>query len=75
VPPDSDFPRIAVQFGCRLRAVRLDAGLTQRQLAARANVAPAVLADIENGGCDPDLKLIGRLAKALGCAAFELIPF
>jgi len=42
-------------------------------LAARAGIAPVLLAEIESGISDPDLQVISALAKAVGCAAFELL--
>jgi DNA-binding XRE family transcriptional regulator len=60
-------------FGRNLKAARLCAGLSQQDLAARAGVALIALAEIESGVSDPDLLVIGALAKAVGCAAFELL--
>ena len=65
--------RIGSLFGSNLKAARLCAGLSQQDLAARAGVALAILAQIESGVGDPDLQVIGALAKAVGCAAFELL--
>jgi ribosome-binding protein aMBF1 (putative translation factor) len=60
-------------LGHNLKAARLRAGLSQQDLAARAGVALALLAQIESGVSDPDLQVIGVLAKAVGRAAFELL--
>ena len=71
--PDGISPRLEARLGRNLKAARLRAGLTQRELATRAGVALAFLAQIESGVCDADLQRIGALAKAVGRAAFELL--
>ena len=71
--PDCIPPRLETRLGCNLKAARLRAGLTQRELAIRAGVALTFLAQIESGVCDADLQRIGALAKAVGRAAYELL--
>jgi transcriptional regulator with XRE-family HTH domain len=70
---DLDSTPIGALLGRNLRAARLCAGLSQQELAARAGIALGFLAEIEGGVSDPDLRIIGALAKAVGCAAFELL--
>jgi len=70
---DSTSGRIGSLLGRNLKAARLCAGLSQQDLAARAGIALVCLAEIESGVSDPDLQVIGALAKAVGCAAFELL--
>jgi transcriptional regulator with XRE-family HTH domain len=70
----TDFsPNILAALGRNLRAARMSAGLTQQEVAARAGIALTVLAQIESGYSDPDLRLLGTLAKAVGCAAHDLL--
>ena len=64
---------ILTAFGRNLRAARVSAGLTQQELAARVGIALAILTQIESGCSDPDLRLLGSLAKAVGCAAYDLL--
>ncbi len=64
---------ILAALGRNLKAARISAGLTQRELAARAGIGLAILAQIESGCSDPDLRLLGTLAKAVGCAAYDLV--
>lgn len=71
--PDNIPPRLEARLGRNLKAARVRAGLTQRELAIRAGVALAFLAQIESGVCDADLQRLGALAKAVGRAAFELL--
>ena len=65
--------RILATFGRNLRAARVSAGLTQQELAARVGIALTILTQIESGCSDPDLRLLGSLAKAVGCAAYDLL--
>lgn len=69
------YPEIVVQFGRNLKAARISAGLTQRELAARAGVALSLIIRIESGLCDPDLRLVGSLAKCVGRTVSELLRF
>ncbi len=65
--------RIEVLFGHNLRAARLCAGLTRREVAARAGIALASLIQIESGATDPDLRMVALLAKVVGRAASDLL--
>ena len=66
---------ILTVLGRNLRDARKSAGLTQAELAVRAGIARTVLAQIESGCHDPGLELLGVLAKAVGCAEYELVSF
>jgi transcriptional regulator with XRE-family HTH domain len=52
-----------------LRRARLAAGLSQRELAARAGTSQSVIARIEGGQTDPS---VGTLAKLLAASGHEL---
>jgi transcriptional regulator with XRE-family HTH domain len=73
VASDSRTGSITSLLGRNLKEARRCAGLSQQDLAGRAGIALALLAEIESGVSDPDLQMIGALAKAVGCAAFELL--
>ncbi|MEP7003708.1 MAG: helix-turn-helix domain-containing protein [Chloroflexota bacterium] len=49
-----------------LRAARSHAGLTQRELAARAGVPQPTIAAIESGAQDPRFRTLERLVRASG---------
>jgi tetratricopeptide (TPR) repeat protein len=53
-------------LGGRLEAARLEAGLSQRRLAAEVNCSPTYLSRIEAGARIPSLQLIRALAQTLG---------
>ena len=70
---DDTEERIQVVFGRNLKAARLGAGLTPNEVALRTGIAPGLLVQIENGDVDPDLALVGKLAKVVGRAAGMLV--
>jgi len=55
-----------------LRELRLQRVLTQRELAAKANVAPKTVVDIETGKIRPHPTTLRKLAAALGVPASAL---
>ena len=61
------------QFGEHLRAMRKARGLSQNELAERADVNDKYLGEIERGDGNPSLEVLQRLAKALGIDLTTLI--
>ncbi len=59
-------------FGGRLRALRNNAGLTQRQLAEKSGYTTSVIARYEAGGVLPRPQAIEKLAAALGVPVADL---
>jgi DNA-binding XRE family transcriptional regulator len=55
-----------ILFGENLRIARLKAGLTQQELAAKANIRQAHLSQIEGGKLNPMLMTMVALADAVG---------
>lgn len=64
-----------MEFGTRIRQLRLQAGLTLRALAGRAGVDHTYLSKIENNktGFEPGAEKIRALASALGADPLELL--
>ncbi|OJY17173.1 MAG: hypothetical protein BGO98_13600 [Myxococcales bacterium 68-20] len=60
-------------LGPRLRQARIDAGLTQAELAERAGVADATLSRIERNRLVPSIELTTRIAAALGLSVDALL--
>lgn len=60
-------------FGAALRRVRLAAGMTQEQLGLEAGVQRNFISLIETNQNQPTITTIGRLARALGMKASQLI--
>ncbi len=63
-------------FGVKLREFRERAGLTQPQLAERAGLSKAGVADLEQGRREPTWGTVQALADALGvsCDDFRKPP-
>lgn len=63
-------------FAEQLKTLRKSAGLTQKQLAERANIDTSVIARYETGGAMPRPKAIEKLAAALGVppSALDVTP-
>ena len=66
-------PRLAHEFGARVRAARLALGLSQEKLAELASVHRTFIGQIETGSVGPTLVTIVRLASALGIDPAELV--
>ena len=65
---------VTKQFGARLRELREQAGLIQRELADRAGINFTYLSKIESGAMPPpSKKVILRLAEALHADEDELM--
>lgn len=62
-----------VAFGQVLRALRRDAGLSQEQLALAAGVERNFVSLIERGVNQPTIRVIFKLAQALGVPASKII--
>lgn len=62
-----------VEFGDRLRELRLNAGLTQEQLAERAGLAREYISGAETGRRNATLTTVYQLAAAIGVDAGELV--
>jgi transcriptional regulator with XRE-family HTH domain len=64
-------------LGERIKALRAERALQQRQLAEKAGLTPSMLSQIESGRLTPSLHTLGRLAGALGipiASLFEQAP-
>jgi transcriptional regulator with XRE-family HTH domain len=64
---------LAAAFGARLRAMRLERGLTQEQLAESAELHPTFISNIERGYSSPTLSTLLRLADALNTRPGALV--
>jgi transcriptional regulator with XRE-family HTH domain len=53
-------------LGDRIKALRLERELQQRQLAEKADMTPSMMSQIESGRLTPSLHTLGRIAAALG---------
>jgi DNA-binding XRE family transcriptional regulator len=70
---ESRFRERAAIMAAKLRSIRVDKGLTQEQLANRAQVAVSTLRKIESGRVvEPGLFTMLSIAAALGVSLREL---
>src|SRR5215468_4827932 len=53
-------------LGARIKALRSERSLQQRQLAEKAGLTPSMVSQIESGRLTPSLPTLGKLAAALG---------
>jgi transcriptional regulator with XRE-family HTH domain len=53
-------------LGARIKALRKERELQQRQLAEKAQLTPSMVSQIESGRLTPSLHTVGKLAAALG---------
>lgn len=58
-------PELSRVFGGNVRRARLAGGLTQEDLAERANLAVNYISDLEAGKRNPGLDVVTRVARAL----------
>jgi transcriptional regulator with XRE-family HTH domain len=61
-----------VTLGERIRALRTERELQQRQLAEKAGLTPSLVSQIESGRLTPSLNTVRRLADALGVTIASL---
>lgn len=62
-------------FGENLRRARKLSGLSQEQLAVRADISPVTLSKLENGRSIPTLQAFVRLAHALSTTPNDLLAW
>ena len=63
---------VLTAFGLNVRRRREAKNLTQETLAEKASLHPTYVSGIECGGRNPSLKVIARIAKALGASVSDL---
>ena len=75
-------PRTSRQarIGKAVKAVRTGQGLTQEDLAAKADLHPTYISDVERGVRNPSWDVIARIAEGMGvptatiAAAYDGLP-
>ena len=60
-------------IGARIRAVRMERGMTQAQLAEAAGGGVTHISHVETGNGIPSLQTFLDIVNALGCSADELL--
>ena len=60
-------------LGARIKALRHERGLLQKQLAEKAGLTASMMSQIESGRLTPTLPTLGKLAAAFGISVPELL--
>lgn len=63
------------QFGQNLKIARNRAGLTQKQVAGKADIHSNYYARVERGEENPSYETLERIIKALGVKSSTVLPF
>lgn len=71
-PKDRKTP-LQIRFGKALRLKRLELGLSQEELAEKAEMHFTYVISVERGERNISLENIAKLAKALGCSIQKLV--
>ena len=61
------------EFGLHLRALRLQKGLSQEEVAHRARIHVTYFSGVERGKRNPSLKTLYQIASALGVQTRDLL--
>jgi transcriptional regulator with XRE-family HTH domain len=61
-----------MSLGQRIKALRAERALQQRQLAEKAGLTPSLVSQIESGRLTPSLHTLGKIAAALGVSIASL---
>ena len=56
-----------------MKEIRLERGMTQKELATAIGVTDAAICQYETGAREPDLDTLRKLSKELDCTLDELI--
>jgi transcriptional regulator with XRE-family HTH domain len=67
--------KVIKAFGINLKKIRESKGLTQEDLAEKANVAVSTVGRIETGSFNSTISTVAILAKALNIDKKELLNF
>lgn len=55
----------------RIKLIRFEIGMSQEDLAKKANVSRQTISALENGKYNPSLALAHKITKTLGCKYIE----
>ena len=62
-----------MEFGKKLKEIRIDKGMTQMQLAAKLDVTDAAIRGWENGGKEPSYEILCKIAKIFDVSVGQLL--
>lgn len=70
---DANTDWVAERIGPRIRARRLELGMSMRDLARRLGVSPSFVSRLENGRCPPSVGTLRALTSELDISASDLL--
>lgn len=70
---NSHVHQLLLKFGKRVRALRLDRGWTQEELAHRSGLNRSYMSEVERGISDVSLSTLQKISKTLGISLSELL--
>lgn len=62
-----------MEIGKKIKALRLEKGMKQLELAKKAGISNTFLSDIEIGRTNPSLKTLEKIANALGTTCSDFL--
>lgn len=65
---------VAIDFGRKLRSLRTEQGISQEELAGRANLHRTYVSSVERGERNVTIETIEKLADALNLQMADLMP-
>ena len=65
--------QLLLKLGKRVRALRLDRGWTQEELAHRSGLNRSYMSEVERGRSDVSLTTLQKIARPLGISLAELL--
>ena len=72
LPATNGMADVSTQLGARIRTLRKEAGLTVRGLAARVDLSPSLISQIERGRATPSVGTLFSIATTLGLSIADL---
>ena len=69
-----DIENLAINFGNKVRQLRLDRGIQQEKLALMAEIDRGHMGKIERGETKVNLEKVYKIAKALDLKPADLLP-
>jgi len=74
-PRDAEMrERFLEELGARVKALRRDSGMTQKQLAQQCGVDPSLISYLERGKVNVTAFVALRMAMAFGVGLEDLLP-
>jgi transcriptional regulator with XRE-family HTH domain len=68
-------PKSYYRLGRSMQKIRKSKGLTQEQLAEKINVSTTWIGYLETGYRIPNIKMLNKIARALGVKVNDIVPF